>query len=346
MCQLNEILENKVINNLISDFERSPVQLNKPHETDAEIIQLNDKIKLAVTTDSISEEISTGLYDDPYLIGWMIVTVNMSDLAAVGASPIGILVSEIIPKNFGDEKVTELQRGISDACKAYGTFVLGGDTNDGEILVLTGTAIGILDKEKVLSRVGCRPGDVLYSSGKLGVGNAYAISKLISKTGSLINYEPVAQISASRIISKYASACMDTSDGLISTLDQLMRLNRVGFEVTKNSESIIDKDAMSYTKNLNIPSWLLLAGQHGEFELVFTIPQTLKAKFLEETGKNQFDPVELGQVIPQKGIKLNLYKKSISINSGFIRNLPHETKGDVNHYLKLLLKYHTKLMQS
>jgi thiamine-monophosphate kinase len=61
------------------------------------------------------------------------------------------------------------------------TFVLGGDTNEGEKLVLAGTAIGIIKNENTLSRVGCKPGDILYSSGKLGSGNAYAISKLISK---------------------------------------------------------------------------------------------------------------------------------------------------------------------
>ena len=159
MYQLNEILENKVINNLISGFERSPNQLNQPHESDAEIIQLG-RIKLAVTTDSICEEILTGLYDDPYLIGWMTVTVNMSDLAAVGATPLGILISEIIPKNFNDEKIKELQRGISDACKAYNTFVLGGDTNEGKNLILTGTAIGIIKNGNTLSRVGCKSGDI------------------------------------------------------------------------------------------------------------------------------------------------------------------------------------------
>ncbi len=217
------------------------LQLNKPHESDAEIIQLNDNTKLAITTDSISEEISTGLYDDPYMIGWMIVTVNMSDLAAVGASPIGILVSEIIPKNFGDEKVTELQRGISDACRAYNTFVLGGDTNEGERLVLTGTAIGIINKEKPLTRIGCKPGDILFSSGKLGSGNAYAISKLISQTDSFINYKPIAQIKNSNVISKYASCCMDTSDGFISTVDQLMRLNNVGFEIGSDWLNAIDE---------------------------------------------------------------------------------------------------------
>ena len=343
MYQLNSILENHAINKLIESFDRSPLQLNGPHESDAEIIQLNDKTKLAVTTDSISEEISTGLYDDPYMIGWMIVTVNMSDLAAVGASPIGILISEIIPKNFSDEKVTELQRGIADACKAYDTFVLGGDTNEGERLVLTGTAIGIINKEKTLTRLGCNPKDILFSSGKLGSGNAYAISKLISQTDSLINNKPIAQIKNSTVISKYASCCMDSSDGFTSTLDQLMRLNDVGFELIENWEKVIDEDALNNTKNLSIPAWLLLAGQHGEFELIFTIPQDLKAEFLEESLNHGFEPIELGKVVLEKEVKINIYGNLIPINTILIRNLPTEANGDVNHYLKMLLEYDYQL---
>jgi thiamine-monophosphate kinase len=343
MQQLNEILENKVINNLISGFEKSPDQLNKPHESDAEIILLNDNTKLAVTTDSISEEISTGLYDNPYLIGWMIVTVNMSDLAAVGATPIGILISEIIPKTFSEEKIKELQRGICNACKAYDTFILGGDTNEGENLILTGTAIGIIKNEKPLSRVGCKDGDILYSTGKLGRGNAYAISKLISKTNSFSEYKPVARIKDSRLISNYASCCMDTSDGLISTLDQLMRLNSVGFEFKEDWEKVIDEIALKYTENKHIPSWLLFAGQHGEFELIFTIPQNLKQAFLEEALLNGFEPIELGKVILEEAVKIPLYNKMISIDTAFIRNLPAETKGDINHYLKLLLEYDSGL---
>jgi thiamine-monophosphate kinase len=345
MYQLNQILENKVINNLISGFERSPNQLNKPHESDSEIVKFG-KVKLAVTTDSISEEITTGLYDDPYQIGWMIVTVNMSDLAAVGVTPIGILISEIIPKNFSDEKIKELQRGISDACKAYDTFVLGGDTNEGENLILTGTAIGIIKNEKPLTRVGCKPGDILYSSGKLGSGNAYAISKLISNTNSFTAYTPLAQIKTRRIISKYASCCMDTSDGFISTLDQLMRLNDVGFKISTDIEKIINDDALNYSQKLNIPPWLLLAGQHGEFELIFTIQQNLKLAFLEEALLAGFEAIELGKVIIEKEVKIPLYGKMISIDTAFIRNLPMETKGDINHYLKSLLAYDSELKKS
>ena len=346
MHQLNSILENKSINKLIESFERSPDQLNKPHESDSEIIQLNDDTKLAVTTDSISEEISTGLYDDPYLIGWMIVTVNMSDLAAVGATPVGILISEIIPKNFVDEKVQELQKGISDACRAYNTFVLGGDTNEGERLVLTGAAIGIIKKEQPLTRLGCKPGDILFSSGKFGSGNAYAISKLVSQTNSLLMYKPIAQIKNCKIISKYASCCMDTSDGFILTVDQLMRLNNVGFELGADWLKAIDNDALDYVKNLSIPAWLLLAGQHGEFELIFTIPQNLKDAFLEESLNSGFEPIELGKVIPEREVKINIYGNLIPINTGLIRNLPAKANGDVKHYLKLLLEYDFQLKNS
>ena len=342
MYKLNSIIENKNINKLISSFGRSPVQLNKPHEADAEIIQLSD-FKLAITTDSISEEISTGLYDDPYLIGWMIVTVNFSDLAAVGASPLGILISEIIPREFGEDKIKELQRGITEACKAYNTFVLGGDTNEGKELILSGTALGIIKNENPITRLGCKAGDILYSTGKLGIGNAYAISKLISRTGSELNYKPVARLCESAILNNYPACCMDTSDGLISTLDQLMRLNNVGFELRKDWEKIIDDTALWIANSAGLPLWLLFAGQHGEFELVFTIPQILNKQFLESALSDGFEPIELGRVIPEKKIKINIYGDFLSIDTTLIRNIPSKANGDINHYLKMLLEHDSQL---
>ena len=342
MYKLNSILENQSINELISYFKRSPKQFNKPHESDSEIIEINNQL-LAITTDSISEEIYTGLYKDPYLIGWMIVTINISDLAAVGASPVGILISEIIPKNISNEKIAKMQNGILDACNAYGTFVLGGDTNEGDHLILTGTAVGIIQNKNYMSRLGCKPVDILYSSGKLGSGNAYEISRLISQANTFTNYKPSARIKYGQVIREYASCCMDTSDGLISTLDQLMRLNKAGFELNKNWENSIDNRAVEFSKNLNIPHWLLLAGQHGEFELIFTIPQKHKNSFLEHALQNELNPIELGKVISDTEICIPLYNELISINTAYIRNLPTEANGDVNHYLKMLLDYDSQI---
>jgi len=189
-------------------------------------------------------------------------------------------------------------------------------------------------------------GDIIFSSGKLGSGNAYAISKLISQTKSFVNYSPVAQIKHCDVISKYASCCMDTSDGFISTIDQLMHLNNVGFEVNQNWLDAIDSSSLEYIKNLSIPTWLLLAGQHGEFELVFTIPMDSKDSFIEEALSEGLKPVELGKVIPEKEIKINLYGELIPINTTLIRNLLTEANGDVEHYLKSLLEYDFQLKNS
>lgn len=342
MYKLNSIIENENINKLISSFGKSPIQLNKPHEADAEIIQLGD-FKLAITTDSISEEILTGLYDDPYLIGWMIVTVNMSDLAAVGASPLGILISEIIPPNSEENKIKELQRGISEACKAYNTFVLGGDTNGGKELILSGTAIGIIKNKKLITRLGCKAGDILYLTGKAGIGNAYAISKLISLTDSAISYKPVARLLQSDLLNKYATCCMDTSDGLISTLDQLMRLNNIGFELRKGWEKIVDETALEVANCASLSPWLLLAGQHGEFELIFSIADHLNKQFLDEALSKGFKPIELGKVIPDNKIKINIYSDLHSIDTTLIRNLLSKANGDINHYLRMLLEYDSQL---
>jgi len=342
MCKLNSVIENDYINTLIGSFERSPVQSNKPHEADAEIVQLSD-FKIAITTDSISEEISTGLYNDPYLIGWMIVTVNISDLAAVGASPMGILISEIIPPNYEEYKIHELQRGISEACKVYNTFVLGGDTNEGKELILSGTAIGIIKREKPITRLGSKAGDILYSTAKLGIGNAYAVSKLIAQSGSAISYKPVARIRESGLLSKYATCSMDTSDGLISTLDQLMKVSNVGFELREDWENVINNMALEVTKSKGLPSWLLFAGQHGEFELIFTVPQNQNKQFLAKALLYGFEPIELGEVIPEKEVNICIHGERHSIDTTLIRNLPFKANGNINNYLKLLLKYDSLL---
>ncbi len=334
---INLIKENIFIAELTKRFERSPFQLNKLHESDAEIISAsgNADCKIAITTDTIAEEIELGIYDDPYLIGWMIVIANLSDLAAVGASPLGIVISESIPENFSQKSLNKLQLGISDACKSCDTFVLGGDTNNSKNLILSGASLGVI-KDKPLSRIGCNPGDLLYSSGKIGTGNAFALTKLVDKKRINYNYKPTARIKEAQILLKFATACMDTSDGLFSTLDQLMRLNNFGFELGRNWESALDNKAKGVLKKLSLPSWFLLAGQHGEFEIIFTIPKEKDLIFKNKAKSINWNPEFLGLVISEPKIKMPLYNKTININTEQIRNLPLRNKPDIKNYIKAL----------
>ena len=305
MQMLNEIIENSNISKIASCYKRSPLQVNKIHECDSEIIKLNEDIYLAVTTDSISEEIDTGLYDDPWLIGWMAVTANLSDIAAVGAKPVGLVISQIISDNTNEVFIKRLSDGISDACEEYDTYILGGDLNSGNQLIITGTATGIIEKGNILTRKGINKGETIYISGKAGLGNAYALNKFSSTPGLTINYKPKARIKEGILLREYASACMDTSDGVISTIDQLSRINNTGFEIN-DYEHLLDPEALKASEYYNFPSWLFLAGQHGEFELIFSIPKEKTGEFLEKAGEINWYPLELGIATVEKSITLPL----------------------------------------
>ena len=337
---MNSIEENQIINSLVKNFKRSPLQINQLHSSDSELIRLDtsESSILTITTDSIVEEIKLGLYDDPYLIGWMIVMVNLSDLAAVGADPLGILISEIFPNNLDDTFKNKLQKGISDACNTSGTYVLGGDTNFGDQLILNGTAVGILHSGNIISRIGCKPDDILYTSGEIGSGNALALTKLVYKSEQDYKYKPMARLQEGKLIRKYASACMDTSDGVISTLDQLMRLNNFGFSFNDNWSTSLETNSKILFEKYNLPLWLLLAGQHGEFELLFTIPKPNEIDFLKSASDINWTPIIIGKVTKECQITIPMYGQYIVVDSREIRNLANITDLNISKYLQSLLE--------
>jgi thiamine-monophosphate kinase len=339
---MTNIIENEFINSIAGKFNRSPIQINKLHESDAEIIKVSgNKNLLAITTDTIAEEIQSGLYDDPYLMGWMIITVNLSDLAAVCAEPIGLVISEIIPLDFNNRSLKSLNKGINDACNYYNTFILGGDTSQGGYLILTATALGEISGEKVLIRKKCQPGEILFISGKAGRGNSFALSKFLNT--EQIKYKPVARLKESKILKQFATCCMDTSDGLISTVDQISRLNDVGVEFSDDWLNLLDEDSRYVAEKLNFPLWLLLAGQHGEFELVFTVAENLVDAFIKEAHKQDWNPYQVGKITRPTSIRIKLYNRFINLNTAKIRNLLFEVNGDVKKYINELLKIDSKI---
>ena len=167
--------------------------------------------------------------------------------------------------------LADLQRGLSDACSACSTYILGGDTNFGQSLILTGCAVGMFPGGRYLSRAGCREGDILYATGLLGAGNAFAASLLLANARS--EFRPTARCKEGQALCGLATSCMDTSDGVLATLDQLMRVNNIGFELNGEWPEVLTPRAREISCNYGFPPWFMLAGHHGEFELLFTVPQ-------------------------------------------------------------------------
>ena len=344
---MNAIKENEFISRLTAGFQRSPLQENGLQETDAEILYLpgDHPSRIAVTIDTISEEISRGLYD-PYLAGWMTVMASMSDLAAVGARAMGIVISETLPPELPAALLGELQQGIRDAADACGSYILGGDTNSGERLLLTGCAIGLFGSEKGLSRTGAAPGDMLYTTNPLGSGNAFALSRLLglgSGGDRRPVYRPKARLAEGRSLCGIASSCMDTSDGLLATLDQMMRVNEAGFELDPGWASCLDRDALALAQATGIPSWLLLAGQHGEFELAFTVPAHRREELAVRALEHDWQPLLLGRVIAEPAIYLPGDDGMLQLDTARIRNCGFDARTDIHEYLRELLTIDAQL---
>ena len=231
-----------------------------------------------------------------------------------------------------------MQKGISDACDESKTYVLGGDTNFGDQLILNGTAVGIISGGNAISRVGCKPDDILYTSGKIGSGNALALTKLIYNSEQEYKYKPMARLQEGKVIRKYASACMDTSDGVISTLDQLMRLNNFGFSFNDNWSTSLETNGKILFEKYNLPLWLLRAGQHGEFELLFTIPKSNEIDFLKSASDINWSPIKIGKVTKKCQITIPMYGQYIAIDGREIRNLANITDLNISRYLQSLLE--------
>jgi thiamine-monophosphate kinase len=328
-----------LIKNIASKFPRHPMQVNGMFEADSEIISLDgvQSPYLVVKTDGIHEEISEGLYEDPYLIGWMAVTVTISDLAATGADPIGILLSLQVPKRYEAGWMHELQRGINDACAAYDTYILGGDTNFRPEVSIGTTGIGTVTKPVL--RKGIKPGDLLYATAHLGAGNGFAYS-LFFDTSLQIPYKPLARLKESRLIKEFATACIDTSDGLFPALSVLAEINGTGVRFSQRVQMLLSTETKAAYEKAGIPAWLFLAGPHGEYELLFSIPPAKQEAFESACSAAGWQPLLLGEATHDKHLYFISEDVAITCHPAEIANLFDEANGHIQSYFDMLLQKH------
>jgi thiamine-monophosphate kinase len=175
--------------------------------------------KLVITHDSIAEGVHFLPFDPPASVGWKLVAVNLSDLAAKGATPAGALLSLTLSGDGAWED--EFLTGIEHACESYGLPLIGGDTiaiPEGAPRVLGLTAIGRAEGH-VPDRAGGKAGDALWVIGTVG-DSAAGLEQLRGDpeaSGPLVDVyrRPVPQLGAGRALAPLADAMMDVSDGLL-----------------------------------------------------------------------------------------------------------------------------------
>lgn len=282
---------------------------------DAAIVKLRGSATL--TTDLMIEGVHFDLsYTSLYHLGFKIVSVNVSDIYAMGGDFKGFLLSLGIPETVNERDLNELFDGIKDGLHYYGGYLLGGDLSKSEKLILSGFALG--ECENPVMRKGAQPGDFIFITSSTGLSSAgfYLLNKLNEeekaavKNGrdfhnfTLLNEKigiPINDLLERHLMpkarkpyefSKFAKAMMDISDGLLIDLFRLCEESNVGAEIYL--EKLPFHPAVVKTAEyLNMePEKLILSGGEDYELLVVSSNQNLP-----ELGL-----IPIGKIIHQKGL--------------------------------------------
>lgn len=224
-----------------------------------------------------------GLLDE-YDLGYYLAAANFSDVAAMGARPIGLLTVIRYPPDMDDDVFTSVLNGVRDACTDVGAPAIGGDIGGAERLILSGTALGVCAPGGALLRRGAKPGDLLCMTGATGVAGA-AMAYLRAHDGSsaiesfrdvlLASWKrPQARIGEGVRLgeSGLVSSSLDTSDGLKAAIENIAAASGVGFQVEEDAIPVTDEVA-AVCDHLDLDLMSTIMGDSVDFELVFTVPE-------------------------------------------------------------------------
>src|SRR5271157_1040472 len=234
---------------------------------------------LVITTDMLHRTTDFPREMTGYDIGWMSVAVSLSDVAAMGARPIGVVVAAGIPGDTDVSFIDALVRGLGECAKTYGTDIVGGDTDQHAELTIVTTALGRVDKNKVKLRSGAKVGDLLCVTGFLGTpAAAYKVliegreaTEIDKKTLIDSFFRPKPRVEEGIRLSQYpeVTSMMDVSDGLGKSVYELSSASHVGFLVHADKLPL-RKEVRKLARDRNeLLDMAVCFG--GEFELIFTL---------------------------------------------------------------------------
>jgi thiamine-monophosphate kinase len=300
---------------------------------DCAVVEKDQQNVWLLTMDTLIESVHFDCsWHPPYLLGRKAVSVNVSDIAAMGGKPVFALLSLGLPTDFTPEWATELSRGINDACRQYGCLLIGGDTvcSPGKVS-LTLTLIGEAERDRVLYRHAACPGDIVWVSGSLGYAAAgldcfrsgkvagINIGKNIGvpteypselKPCIKAHLDPEARVDFARALAQTGCvhAMMDLSDGLATDLSHLCQQSRVGARV--EAEKLPGRRGLAPAASLlnkkrrdgMIVDWMIAGGE--DYELLFTADPKDSQAILDVAAGQGIRASPVGTIITGQGVTL------------------------------------------
>jgi thiamine-monophosphate kinase len=242
---------------------------------DTAVIELGNET-LILTHDMMAEGAHWLSNADPADVAWKLVSVNLSDLAAKGAKPMGVLLGFMLGDSDWDRRFAD---GLRAVLSHYDVPLLGGDTvaNRGDKRLLGMTAIGAAICKPVPARSRAQAGDALYVTGTLGdalAGFEFAEAGLEGPAALMAAYHcPVARLGEGQALAPLAHAMMDISDGLLLDAERMASASKLALEIDLAaiplSEAYIQARTDSLDSRIQAASW------GDDYQLLFAAPANI-----------------------------------------------------------------------
>jgi thiamine-monophosphate kinase len=273
---------------------------------DAALVSVPTGQELAVAIDTMVEGVHFPVGTRAADIGWKSLAVNLSDLAAMGATPAWALLAMTLPKADPDF-IDDFATGFAQLAQSFRLALVGGDTTRGT-LTISVAVHGFVPPGKALTRSGAKPGDAIFVTGTLG--DAAAGLQLFNRHGDndarsvfLIErlHRPTPRVAAGLALRDHASACIDISDGLLADLGHICAASGVGAEI---DVSMLPRSSALFDLFDDTTSQHFALSGGDDYELCFTVQAQHVAAVQADLARLGCGAAKIGRIVEGAGVRV------------------------------------------
>lgn len=270
---------------------------------DCAILQVPDNVRLAISTDTLVAGTHFLAEANPAWVAHKALASNISDLAAMGATPAWVSMALTLP-DIDEAWLAPFCRAFFDLANYYNVQLIGGDTTKGP-LSITLTVQGFVPQDKALLRDQAKVGDWIYVTGELGDSKA-GLEVILDPTKRSLpfakelekrHYLSTPRVLVGQALLNLASSAIDISDGLIADLGHILHRSQVGAMIDVHALPL-SKELLQFTGNVTqAQQYALTSGE--EYELCFTVPEENKGSLDSALAHTASKVTCIGQIRPQ-----------------------------------------------
>lgn len=276
---------------------------------DAALIDVPAGKQLVITKDAINEAVHFLGTEEAALVAKKLLRVNLSDLAAKGATPLCYFIAASLPREIDERWIADFAEGLKQDQQEFAIHLAGGDTTQTlGMLNFSLTALGLVDTGDMLKRSGAQIGDNIYVSGTIGD----AALGLMLLNGELNpNFErddeleqryflPQPRVILGQKLVGIAHACMDISDGLVQDLGHICNASGAGASIHMPHVPLSESAAGLISRYPDLQERIITGGD--DYELLFTAPPSAEKAIMALSQETDTPIANIGAILPGSGV--------------------------------------------